>query len=142
MPTFFARSTSIQLCAASIEATTTRNPVLHQHPDVYKTISGINETFDQASWHGGLTEEPLCDEDTKSHMRFLGPRENMPFFLVHAGKDFFMEKNELHSSNICEPSEYQSLAEKILLARLSTENISGAIEGDVVRAEGEYRRLN
>lgn len=48
--------------------------------------------FARASRNGTLAEIPLYADDVGTHMLFLGRHQNMPFFMVQAGKHFFDRK--------------------------------------------------
>lgn len=89
MPTFFSRWTTVQLSVADLPKTTINDPKLRKGQDVYEGISNTTLEFAKASRNGTLAETPLNDSETGSHMRYLGVNEDMPFFIVHAGKDFF-----------------------------------------------------
>lgn len=89
MPTFFARSTTIQLSAADLRTTTTSDPIIGWSNNFYKDVDRTISEIASASKDGTLAETPLLDPINGSHMRFLGPHGDMPFFMVHAGKAFF-----------------------------------------------------
>ena len=88
MPTFYAQKTTVQLSVADLERATTPNPRTQQSLVASKSIRNIAQEFAKGSKDGTLTETPFYTEDG-SHMRFLGKRGTMPFFMVHAGKNFF-----------------------------------------------------
>lgn len=86
MPTFFARFTKIQLSATDLPSLTTSVP--NSTPSANPT--GRNEELAaQIAAGEPLSERPLYCRDSGSHMRFLGQRQDMPFFMVHAGKQLF-----------------------------------------------------
>ena len=88
MPTFYAQKTTVQLSVADLGRATTPNPRTQQCHAASESIRNIAREFARGSRDGTLTETPLHTEDG-SHVRFLGKQENMPFFMVHAGKNFF-----------------------------------------------------
>lgn len=91
MPTLYARSTTVQLSVADLKATTTSN----YRPSLGSNMGEVtNNTaeFAKGSRNGTLTETPLYTDDSGTHMRFLGQHQNMPFFIVQAGKHFFDSK--------------------------------------------------
>lgn len=88
MPTFYACKTTIQLSVADITRATTPNPRSVQCPEASQNIRSTAQEFARGSKDGTLTETPLLTEDG-SHIRFLGKHQDMPFFMVHAGKTFF-----------------------------------------------------
>lgn len=90
MPTFYAQKTTVQLSVADLGWTTTLNPHTQQSIATSESIRNVAHEFARGSKDGTLTETPLYTKDgKKSHVRFLGKHGNMPFFMVHAGKNFF-----------------------------------------------------
>ena len=88
MPTFYAQKTTIQLSIADLGRATTSNPRTQQSLAASESVRNVAQEFARGSKDGTLTETPLYTEDG-SHVRFLGKHENMPFFMVHAGKNLF-----------------------------------------------------
>lgn len=88
MPTFYAKSTTVQLSVANLEHTTTANIRTAQSPQTTEIIRDIAFEFAKGSKDGSLSEIAINGEDGH-HVQFLGKLENMPFFMVRAGKDFF-----------------------------------------------------
>lgn len=88
MPTFYAQKTTVQLSVADLGRATTPNPRTQQSLAASESIRNVAQEFARGSKDGTLTETPLYTEDG-SHVRFLGKHGNMPFFMVHAGRNFF-----------------------------------------------------
>ncbi len=88
MPTLYASSTTIQLSVADLAKTTTTDPKPLLSSNV-EDVARISAEFARGSRYGTLTEIPLYTNETHSHMRFLGTNQDMPFFMVQAGKTFF-----------------------------------------------------
>ena len=88
MPTFFAQKTTVQLSVADLGRATTPNPRTQQSFAASESIRNVAQEFARGSKDGTLTETPLYAEDG-SHLHFLGKHGNMPFFMVHAGKNLF-----------------------------------------------------
>ena len=88
MPTFYAQKTTVQLSVADLGRATTPNPRTQQSHAASEYIRNVAQEFARGSKDGTLTETPLYTEDG-SHVHFLGKHETMPFFIVHAGKNFF-----------------------------------------------------
>ena len=91
MPTLYARSTTVQLSVADLENTTT----IDYKPSLGSNMGEVTNNaaeFARGSRNGTLTETPLYTDDSGTHMRFLGRHQNMPFFIVQAGKHFFDRK--------------------------------------------------
>ena len=88
MPTFYARSTTVQLSTADLSRAITANPLTKQDPAATDSIRNIALEFAKSSSKRTLTEESLLAKDG-SHVHFLGKHEDMPFFMAHAGKNFF-----------------------------------------------------
>lgn len=91
MPTLYARSTTVQLSVADLKTTTTTN----FKPSVGSNMGEVTKNaaeFARGSRDGTLTETPLYTDEGGTHMRFLGRHQNMPFFMVQAGKHYFDSK--------------------------------------------------
>jgi len=88
MPTLYSHSTSVQLSVANLVKATTQNPQPRQCSASTASIKHIDLEFAKASKDGTLAETALLGDDGR-HLRFLGDHEDMPFFMVRAGKDFF-----------------------------------------------------
>lgn len=91
MPTLYARSTTVQLSVADLKATTTTK----HKPSVGSNMGEVTKNateFVRGSRNGTLTEIPLYTDDGGTNMRFLGRHQNMPFFMVQAGKHYFDRK--------------------------------------------------
>lgn len=88
MPTFYAQKTTVQLSVTDLGRATTTNPRRQQSLAASESIKNVAQEFARGSKDGTLTETPLYTEDG-SHIRFLGKHEDMPFFMVHAGNNFF-----------------------------------------------------
>lgn len=91
MPTLYARSTTVQLSVADLKTTTTTDYKPSLGSNMGEVTNNAAE-FARGSRSGTLTETPLYIDDSGSHMRFLGRHQNMPFFIVQAGKHFFDRK--------------------------------------------------
>lgn len=91
MPTLYARSTTVQLSVADLKTTTTTNYKPSLGSNMGEVTNNTAE-FARGSRNGTLTETPLYTDDSGTHMRFLGRHQNMPFFIVQAGKHFFDRK--------------------------------------------------
>jgi len=89
MPTYYARETTVQLSVADIGRSTTLSPSHRQSYEATQNIEIASQEFVKASRNGTLTEDALLDEETGSHVRFLGQARDMPFFIVRAGRTFF-----------------------------------------------------
>ncbi len=85
MPTFFATTTKIHLSVSDLAASTTK--ILSTHASS-ATARKLQASVAEISSGEVLTEQPLCCQDG-SHLRFLGEHEDMPFFMVQAGKNLF-----------------------------------------------------
>lgn len=88
MPKFYGRNTAIQVSVAELAKVTTQNPRPRQCPESTSSIGKIELEFTKASKEATLAEESLNGKDGR-HLRFLGTNEDMPFFMVQAGKNFF-----------------------------------------------------
>ena len=88
MPTFYAQKTTIQLSVADLGRAAPANPCTQQSIASSESIRSVAQEFAKGSKNGTLTETPFHTEDG-SHVRFLGKHGDMPFFMVHAGKNFF-----------------------------------------------------
>lgn len=98
MPTYHGLKTTVQLSVADLDRATTRNPLTQHGPATRESIRRVTQEFAQGSKDGTLTETYLSAKD-KSYIEFpgetplstgfLGEPRRMPFFMVHAGKDFF-----------------------------------------------------
>lgn len=98
MPTYYTQETTVQLSVASLEGTTTRKPATKQNDAVKEIIRSVTREFAQGSKDGTLTETSFFTEDrciethqklAPSSMGFLGKNGTVPFFMVHAGNNFF-----------------------------------------------------
>ena len=100
MPTLYGQNTTVQLSIADLDRTVTLNPRT-QHAT--ESIKKVAQEFARGSKDGTLTETALNTEDG-SHIRFLGKHEDMPFFMVHAGKYLFdqttMEKRNRRPARV------------------------------------------
>ena len=99
MPTLYCRSTTIQLSISGLTLATTAYPVPHQSREARDNIQHATEALVKGSRDGTLTEDPLYSEKTQSHINFLGKNQDMPFFMVHAGKDYFDSQNNKRGRN-------------------------------------------
>ena len=88
MPTLYGRNTTVQVSLADLGKVITQNPRPKQCPETTNSIGKIELEFINASRNATLAEQSLLGEDEK-HLRFLGRHEDMPFFMVRVGKDFF-----------------------------------------------------
>lgn len=88
MPTFYGRETTVQLSVAELGRATTSKPRTQQSLAASESIRNVAQEFARGSKDGTLTETPIYTDDG-SHVRFLGKQRDMPFFMVHAGKNFF-----------------------------------------------------
>ena len=90
MPTFYAQNTTVQLSVADLARATTSKPHTQQSHATSESIRNVAQEFTRGSKDGTLTETPFYTNDQDGgHLRFLGKIRNMPFFMVHAGKNFF-----------------------------------------------------
>lgn len=88
MPTLHSHSATIQLSVANIPKVITENPQTGQCNASTRNIKNVELEFAKASGNSTLAEDVLLGDDGR-HLDFLGKHENMPFFLVRAGKDFY-----------------------------------------------------
>ena len=88
MPKNYGRNTSIQLSVADLAKVITQNPRPKQCPETTSSAASIESEFLKSSEHWTLAEETFYDQDGR-HLWFLGKAKDIPFFMVHAGKDFF-----------------------------------------------------
>lgn len=88
MPTLYGQKTTVQLSVADLGRATNANPKMQQSLAASESVRNVAQEFARGSKDGTLTETPLSTEDG-SHVRFLGKHGDMPFFMVHAGKNFF-----------------------------------------------------
>lgn len=88
MPTFRGFCTTVQLSVANLARATPPNPLNRQCVESTDSIESIALEFYKASEDGTLAEECLDGKDGK-HLWHLGRHKDMPFFLVHAGNNFF-----------------------------------------------------
>ncbi|KAL2042074.1 hypothetical protein N7G274_005262 [Stereocaulon virgatum] len=88
MPTLYAATTTVQLSVANLKLATSPNPRTSQRPEVTADVERTLLEFAKGSRNGTLDETPLYAENG-SHLRFLGKHQDMPFFMVRAGKNFF-----------------------------------------------------
>lgn len=95
MPTYYSRSTTIQLGVADLQDTTTIELESRSRSAVYDEVTSCAAKFARASINGTLDETPILTEDaSQTHARFLGQFSNMPFFMVRAGMGFFNSEAE------------------------------------------------
>ena len=95
MPTYYSRSTSVQLAVADLRDTTTVKPESRSHTPVHDEVTNCAAKFARASINGTLDETPILTEDAnQSHMRYLGKLSEMPFLMVRAGMSFFNSEIE------------------------------------------------
>ena len=88
MPTLYSAETTVQLSVADLKLATSPNPRTNQRPEATADVQRTLLEFTKGSRNGTLDETPLYAENG-SHLRFLGKHQDMPFFMVHAGKNFF-----------------------------------------------------
>lgn len=88
MPTLYGANTTVQLSVADLKLATSPNPRTNQRPEVTADVERTLLEFAKGSRNGTLDETPLYAENG-SHLRFLGKHQDMPFFIVHAGRLFF-----------------------------------------------------
>ena len=88
MPTFYGQNTTVQLSVADLSRATNPKSRTQRSLTASESIRNVAQEFSRGSEDGTLTETPLYTED-ESHVRFLGKQGNMPFFMVHAGKNLF-----------------------------------------------------
>ena len=93
MPTFYARSTTIRLSTADHALTTTAKPVGHSSKEAADHLQNIIAEFANGAEGGGMSETSIDDKESGSHIRFLGKRKDMPFFMIRAGKDSLSSNN-------------------------------------------------
>lgn len=86
MPSYYARSTAIQLSTAPLATTSSTNASTIQSHETSSAIQSINTVFSKASLFQTLNEESIQDTEVGSHIHFLGKDKNIPFMIVHAGK--------------------------------------------------------
>lgn len=89
MPTLYSRLTTVQLSTSDLAEAITARPVTHQSTEATDNVRDAIGGLIKGSRDATLTEDPLYTDDEQSHIRFLGRNQNMPFFMVHAGKDYF-----------------------------------------------------
>ena len=88
MPTFYASGTTIQLSTAKLEDVTTKEPSINKSQTTTGNIERAGNALAKGSIDGTLAEDMLVDEETQSHLRYLGSNRDMPFFLERAGAGF------------------------------------------------------
>lgn len=88
MPTFYAKSTTVQLSAADLECATTPKIRAAQGTEATESTRDVVFALAKASKDGTLSEIAINGPDGH-HVQFLGENEDMPFFVVRAGKNFF-----------------------------------------------------
>ncbi|KAL9110697.1 MAG: hypothetical protein Q9187_008019, partial [Circinaria calcarea] len=93
MPTFYARSTTIRLSTADHALTTTAKPVGHSSKEAADHLQNIMAEFAKGAEGGGMSETSIDDKESGSHIRFLGKRKDMPFFMIRTGKDSLSSNN-------------------------------------------------
>lgn len=97
MPTSDATRTTIQLTAINLEPTTTTNPKTKVGSNSAEIRKNVTE-FASGSLLGTLKESPVSTTDGQRNISYLGFDQNMPFYLVHAGVDFYDgSKNKTHT---------------------------------------------
>lgn len=89
MPTLYSRLTTVQLSISDLADATTARPVTHQSKEATDNVQDATEALIKGSRDATLTEDLLYTDDEQSRIRFLGKYQDMPFFMVHAGKDYF-----------------------------------------------------
>ena len=92
MPHFYLGHAAVQLSVADLTLAKTAKPDTSQSGPQKAESERIASEFAFGSKHGTLAEIPLCGEDGL-HTRFLGKSQDMPFFMVHAGKNLFALKS-------------------------------------------------
>lgn len=93
MPTFYSRTTAIQLSVSDLSEATTLHPMSHQSKEATNNVQDVTKAFVKGSRYRTLMEDPINIRDTQSHIDFLGKDRDMPFFMVQAGKDYFNQDN-------------------------------------------------
>ncbi|MCJ1299473.1 hypothetical protein MMC08_002265 [Hypocenomyce scalaris] len=93
MPTYFARSTKVELSVSSLAKSTDQGPLSHRDA---QTKIKLQAAASELSNGTVLKEMPIYTDNGGSHMRFLGEHNDMPFFMVRTGKYFF--DDEMHGS--------------------------------------------
>lgn len=88
MPTLYSRLTTVQLSISDLADATTARPVTHQSKEATENVQDAAGALIKGSRDATLTEDQLYTDDEQSHIRFLGKYQDMPFFMVHAGKDY------------------------------------------------------
>ena len=89
MPTFYSNNTTIQLSTASLQKSTTPNPLINKSTQSTKNIESALDQLTKGSLEGTLSETAVEDEVAGSTVRFLGKHRDMPFLMVRAGEGFF-----------------------------------------------------
>ena len=89
MPTLYSRLTTAQLSITDFTEATTAHPLQHQCKDARANIQHASKALVYGSRDRTLTEDPIYTQNSQSHIHFLGEYEDIPFFMVHAGKDYF-----------------------------------------------------
>lgn len=97
MPKFYAGGTSIKLSAIKLQDTITEQPTVNKSIQSTLNVKQAEDAFSKSGVDGGFAENAIEDEETQSHMRFLGRSRDMPFFLVHAKERTFEDENSTHS---------------------------------------------
>ena len=93
MPTYFARSTKVELSVSNLAKSTDQGPLFHRDA---QTKIKLQAAASELSNGTVLKEIPIYTDNDGSHMRFLGEHKDMPFLMVRTGKYFF--DDEMHGS--------------------------------------------
>lgn len=84
MPTFFARSINVRLSVAKLDKTITPAPLNTLCKESTLNADRATTQFEDDAKDGTLLETPLCSDENRCSLEYLGERQDMPFLMVHA----------------------------------------------------------
>ena len=99
MPKFYAGGTAIKLSAVRLQDTITEQPTVNKSIQSTLNVKEAEDAFSKSGLDDAFAETAIEDEETQSHMRFLGRSRDMPFFLVHAKERTSKDENLTHSKS-------------------------------------------
>lgn len=100
MPSYLGGSASIHLITAELDKTITANPWNHVGPEPTAHLNKIAKVFTDETVRGRLKEIVILSQDEiPTGLRFIGPQQDMPFFLVNANRGQTNEPKEPNVSH-------------------------------------------
>ena len=84
MPKSFSGGITVRLSSVKLEDTITKRPTVNKTPESTLNVAKATHSFSDSGVDDAFGEHDIEDEETNSHLRFLGHKQDMPFFLVHA----------------------------------------------------------